>query len=85
MVRLFVRGPLWLSLITSQIDTAPKRNWRWAVLPRRLITSQIDTAPKLLEAFEETTDGLITSQIDTAPKPLPIALSHIQAFDYQSD
>ena len=35
-------------LITSQIDTAPKRGMRDVRTVLRLITSQIDTAPKHL-------------------------------------
>ena len=37
-----------LSLITSQIDTAPKLYEAHSFLQRCLITSQIDTAPKLV-------------------------------------
>ena len=56
------------SLITSQIDTAPKPI-RWAFLDTSgLITSQIDTAPKPPPVHAPQLRGLITSQIDTAPK-----------------
>ena len=34
------------SLITSQFDTAPKRNNSYVQILRSLITSQFDTAPK---------------------------------------
>ena len=56
-------------LITSQIDTAPKRDGLGEGVDEDLITSQIDTAPK--QAYEPHDPGLylITSQIDTAPKP----------------
>ena len=33
-------------MITSQIDTAPKLDSGFHVMPPSLITSQIDTAPK---------------------------------------
>ena len=58
-----------ISLITSQIDTAPKLSQCWSAPIPRLITSQIDTAPKLLGARCRGRVGLITSQIDTALKP----------------
>ena len=35
-----------IRLITSQIDTAPKRPCALKPVGQRLITSQIDTAPK---------------------------------------
>ena len=57
-----------LSLITSQIDTAPKPEFLHAALFRGLITSQIDTAPKPMLEKLLPSSGLITSQIDTAPK-----------------
>ena len=56
------------SLITSQIDTAPKPPLRLARLRLRLITSQIDTAPKQELGAFFSLGSLITSQIDTAPK-----------------
>ena len=58
-------------LITSQIDTAPKRV---PVRPGnhvRLITSQIDTAPKLPIERLDLSICLITSQIDTGPRTFP--------------
>ena len=58
------------SLITSQIDTAPKQNREVERDAQRLITSQIDTAPKRREEAMVTITSLITSQIDTAPKQL---------------
>ena len=60
--------PLRSSLITSQIDTAPKRRAQRGYGRRRLITSQIDTAPKLHDLAGFLVARLITSQIDTAPK-----------------
>ena len=57
-------------LITSQIDTAPKRLAGLISSVRSLITSQIDTAPKRDIAESLRYMSLITSQIDTAPKPL---------------
>ena len=56
------------SLITSQIDTAPKRRSPQSRPNRSLITSQIDTAPKPERGAILDSIGLITSQIDTAPK-----------------
>ena len=55
-------------LITSQIDTAPKRLQEAPAEGHGLITSQIDTAPKLKLLWSGSAAGLITSQIDTAPK-----------------
>ena len=60
-------------LITSQIDTAPKRLPHMAHLPLGLITSQIDTAPKPCSMRFRRITCLITSQIDTAPKPRIVA------------
>ena len=57
-----------LGLITSQIDTAPKRSSCRRCSSARLITSQIDTAPKLGRRCSRTYSSLITSQINTAPK-----------------
>ena len=57
-----------LSLITSQIDTAPKLVLLAAGEPVGLITSQIDTAPKPRSTTRLESPSLITSQIDTAPK-----------------
>ena len=57
-------------LITSQIDTAPKRGTGWSHRRPRLITSQIDTAPKPTSTGLHCWPCLITSQIDTAPKRL---------------
>ena len=57
-------------LITSQIDTAPKRVHAPGVAGLGLITSQIDTAPKPGCGHPAAGVGLITSQIDTAPKPV---------------
>ena len=63
-------GPCRLgSLITSQIDTAPKRASSAYAKKSRLITSQIDTAPKQIVEYTDGVESLITSQIDTAPKP----------------
>ena len=59
---------LFVGLITSQIDTAPKRGDRQRGKRPCLITSQIDTAPKPLFALLAHHQSLITSQIDTAPK-----------------
>ena len=66
-------------MITSQIDTAPKRLSGGVDGGRGLITSQIDTAPKPDVLATLIADCLITSQIDTAPKrvrtpgrPLPV-------------
>ena len=56
------------SLITSQIDTAPKRGYGRRCGDACLITSQIDTAPKLPGGQPRGDLRLITSQIDTAPK-----------------
>ena len=56
------------SLITSQIDTAPKPSPLSFRTLLGLITSQIDTAPKLSGWAESNQISLITSQIDTAPK-----------------
>ena len=56
-------------MITSQIDTAPKRMEVKDGTYVSLITSQIDTAPKLAGRWLPPTTSLITSQIDTAPKP----------------
>ena len=58
------------SLITSQIDTAPKLMGGMVWTRASLITSQIDTAPKPMWDIVRVGSGLITSQIDTAPKPL---------------
>ena len=58
------------SLITSQIDTAPKLREFDISYFAGLITSQIDTAPKRYAACDGHRRGLITSQIDTAPKRL---------------
>ena len=58
------------SLITSQIDTAPKHLHALDENVARLITSQIDTAPKHTPEMYDSYESLITSQIDTAPKPL---------------
>ena len=74
-----------MSLITSQIDTAPKLRIGRQAEPARLITSQIDTAPKLLVCHPSHLFSLITSQIDTAPKPHPSHLQCSGSFDYQSD
>ena len=41
------------SLITSQIDTAPKQGAAGDDFQLRLITSQIDTAPKLPTGAEK--------------------------------
>ena len=60
-------------LITSQIDTAPKRQRRRPFGSQGLITSQIDTAPKPVCGRRRGCERLITSQIDTAPKPRPVA------------
>ena len=57
------------SLITSQIDTAPKRELSQVEHGERLITSLIDTAPKQNANANAEPERLITSQIDTAPKP----------------
>ena len=57
-----------VGLITSQIDTAPKRHPGLIQTPACLITSQIDTAPKPNAIIGANGEGLITSQIDTAPK-----------------
>ena len=57
------------SLITSQIDTAPKHRLRALHRAEGLITSQIDTAPKQFSCRYSRPLSLITSQIDTAPKP----------------
>ena len=57
-------------MITSQIDTAPKRGRVRQAGKDRLITSQIDTAPKRLLPYDLLAVSLITSQIDTAPKLL---------------
>ena len=56
------------SLITSQIDTAPKLGMFDNTQNNRLITSQIDTAPKQILTPSAFATCLITSQIDTAPK-----------------
>ena len=56
------------SLITSQIDTAPKLGREDERPATRLITSQIDTAPKRFTNNRKKPACLITSQIDTAPK-----------------
>ena len=56
------------SLITSQIDTAPKHVVPSSLKQWGLITSQIDTAPKLHHRNLGRGESLITSQIDTAPK-----------------
>ena len=56
------------SLITSQIDTAPKLDPYFGSSDKGLITSQIDTAPKRAGVCAPRRHGLITSQIDTAPK-----------------
>ena len=61
------------SLITSQIDTAPKLLMATEAQLKGLITSQIDTAPKHSKVQDAQKLGLITSQIDTAPKPSPTA------------
>ena len=63
-------NPLAISLITSQIDTAPKHHPLHEPRHRCLITSQIDTAPKPRRMAARAYVGLITSQIDTAPKHL---------------
>ena len=57
-------------MITSQIDTAPKRLDFLKGKEVSLITSQIDTAPKRKASSADLFNRLITSQIDTAPKPL---------------
>ena len=57
-----------VGLITSQIDTAPKRLCTSPSPSLCLITSQIDTAPKLSASSLSDSTCLITSQIDTAPK-----------------
>ena len=56
------------SLITSQIDTAPKLRDARGERRDGLITSQIDTAPKHGRYRPMGRYSLITSQIDTAPK-----------------
>ena len=56
------------SLITSQIDTVPKRPLQGGFERHCLITSQIDTVPKHSFAPVLGEASLITSQIDTVPK-----------------
>ena len=72
-------------LITSQIDTAPKRNFILQSEHGGLITSQIDTAPKQPGKNGRDIHSLITSQIDTAPKRHGGNESGHSQFDYQSD
>ena len=75
----------WSSLITSQIDTAPKLRPSCSTWRASLITSQIDTAPKRRLAFIPFRKSLITSQIDTAPKQVVGDKCSHFLFDYQSD
>ena len=72
-------------MITSQIDTAPKRDGENIHLENGLITSQIDTAPKHGNQGCYGHVSLITSQIDTAPKHVRRIALRVAKFDYQSD